>query len=90
MVVLAQELEEERKEAEEAKRKARQKSLLGFLQNVNSGVGDGDEGGIEISLAGLFKCIFCTHPKSVDDKTQLIRIAESLDSLGKRLQTIEQ
>lgn len=84
------ELEEERKEAEEAKRKARQKSLLGFLQNVNSGDADGDEGGIEISLAGLFKCIFCTHPKSVDDKTQLIRIAESLDGLGKRLQVIEQ
>lgn len=83
------ELEEERKEAEEAKRKARQKSLLGFLQNVNSGGADGDEGGIEISLAGLFKCIFCTHPKSVDDKAQLVRIAESLDSLGKRLQTIE-
>ncbi|KAK3909060.1 Chitin synthase chs-2 [Frankliniella fusca] len=87
----AKELEEERKEAEEAKRKARQKSLLGFLQNVNSGGGvDGDEGGIEISLAGLFKCIFCTHPKSVDDKAQLVRIAESLDSLGKRLQNIEQ
>ncbi|XP_034230764.1 chitin synthase chs-2 isoform X3 [Thrips palmi] len=85
-----QELEEERKEAEEAKRTARQKSLLGFLQNVNSGGVDGDEGGIEISLAGLFKCIFCTHPKSTDDKTQLIRIAESLDTLGKRLQTIEQ
>jgi len=84
-----QELEQERKDAEEAKRKARQKSLLGFLQSAN-GIGDtGDEGSIEISLAGLFKCIFCVHPKSVDDKTQLLRIAESLDNLGKRMDGIE-
>ncbi|KAJ8974097.1 hypothetical protein NQ317_011616 [Molorchus minor] len=46
------ELEEERKQAELAKKKAKQKSLLGFLQN--GGTNDDDEGSIEISLAGLF------------------------------------
>ena len=83
-----QELEQEKKEAEEAKRKAKQKSLLGFL-NGGGGGKDSDEGSIEFSLAGLIKVMFCTHPKSVDEKHQLLRIAESLDSLGRRLETLE-
>jgi chitin synthase len=83
-----QELEQEKKDAEEAKRKAKQKSLLGFL-NGGGGGNDSDEGSIEFSLAGLIKVMLCTHPKSVDEKQQLLRIAESLDSLGRRLETIE-
>ncbi|XP_047357161.1 chitin synthase chs-2 isoform X6 [Vespa velutina] len=82
------ELEQEKKEAEEAKRKAKQKSLLGFLQN-GAGTNDDDQGSIEISLASLFKCMFCTHGKSSDEKQQLVAIAESLELLGKRLETIE-
>lgn len=84
-----QELEQEKKEAEEAKRKAKQKSLLGFLNGGGGGTDNGDEGSIEFSLAGLIKVMLCTHPKSVDEKQQLLRIAESLDSLGRRLDTIE-
>jgi chitin synthase len=83
-----QELEQEKKEAEEAKKKARQKSLLGFLNGTGGGK-DSDEGSVEFSLAGLFKIMLCTHPKSVDEKHQLLRIAESLDSLSRRLETIE-
>ncbi|XP_014282325.1 chitin synthase chs-2 isoform X2 [Halyomorpha halys] len=82
------ELEEERKEAEEAKRKARQNTLLGFLQNVPM-PGDNEEGSIEFSLAGLFRCMFCTHPKPIDEKQQLLRIAETLEKLEKRLDGIE-
>ncbi|XP_034946911.1 chitin synthase chs-2 isoform X1 [Chelonus insularis] len=82
------ELEQEKKEAEEAKRKAKQKSLLGFLQN-GAGNNDDDQGSIEISLAGLFKCILCTHGKPSDEKQQLVAIAESLEQLGKRLENIE-
>ncbi|KAI4504800.1 hypothetical protein M0802_000350 [Mischocyttarus mexicanus] len=83
-----QELEQEKKEAEEAKRKAKQKSLLGFLQN-GAGTNNDDQGSIEISLASLFKCMFCTHGKPSDEKQQLVAIAESLEQLGKRLETIE-
>ena len=83
-----QELEQEKKEAEEAKRKAKQKSLLGFLQN-GAGNNADDQGSIEISLAGLFKCMLCTHGKPSDEKQQLVAIAESLEQLGKRLETIE-
>ncbi|XP_076291295.1 hyaluronan synthase-like protein kkv isoform X2 [Lasioglossum baleicum] len=82
------ELEQEKKEAEEAKRKAKQKSLLGFLQN-GVGANDDEEGSIEISLAGLFKCMFCTHGQTSNEKQQLVTIAESLDHLGKRLEVIE-
>ena len=31
----------------------------------------------------------CTHQKSIDEKQQLLRIAESLDKLNKRLDLIE-
>ncbi|XP_044020427.1 chitin synthase chs-2 isoform X2 [Aphidius gifuensis] len=82
------ELEQEKKEAEEAKKKAKQKSLLGFLQN-GAGSNDDDEGSIEISLAGLFRCMLCTHGKPSSEKQQLVAIAESLELLGKRLQDIE-
>ncbi|XP_015109436.1 chitin synthase chs-2 isoform X1 [Diachasma alloeum] len=82
------ELEQEKKEAEEAKKKAKTKSLLGFLQN-GSGNNEDDQGSIEISLAGLFKCMLCTHGKPSEEKQQLVAIAESLEQLGKRLETIE-
>lgn len=85
---IIQELEQEKKEAEEAKRKAKQNSLLGFLQN-GAGSNDDDQGSIEISFAGLFKCLLCTHGKPSDEKQQLIAIADSLDHLGKRLEIIE-
>nr|CAI5837000.1 unnamed protein product [Callosobruchus analis] len=81
------ELEEERKAAEQAKKKVKQKSLLGFLQS--GGTNEDDEGSIEVSLAGLFRCMFCTHQKAGDEKAQLMHIADSLDSLSKRLDHIE-
>ncbi|XP_037922524.1 chitin synthase chs-2 isoform X1 [Hermetia illucens] len=82
------EMEAEKKAAEEAAKKAKQKSLLGFLQN---GIGDnGDEdGAIEVSLAGLFRCIICTHGKTSDEKVQLTHIADSLGSIQKRLENLE-
>ncbi|XP_018562636.1 uncharacterized protein LOC108904526 isoform X1 [Anoplophora glabripennis] len=81
------ELEEDKKAAELAQKQKKQKSLLGFLQA--GGTNDDDEGSIEISLAGLFRCMLCTHQKSGDEKAQLMHIADSLDSLSKRLDHIE-
>lgn len=81
-----QELEQENKDAEEAKKKAKQKTLLGFL---HGGTDNDDEGSIEFSLAGLFKCMLCTHKKDGEEKIQLLHIAESLDGLGKKLEVIE-
>ncbi|KAL1124219.1 hypothetical protein AAG570_001989 [Ranatra chinensis] len=53
------------------------------------GSGDGEEGSIEFSFAGLFHCMFCTYPKAIDEKQQLLRIAESLEGLEKRLDGLE-
>ncbi|KAM7362637.1 hyaluronan synthase-like protein kkv isoform 1-T3 [Cochliomyia hominivorax] len=83
------EMEAEKKAAEEAAKKAKQKSMLGFLQG---GVGNNadEEGSVEFSLAGLFRCIFCTHGKTSDEKQQLTTIAESLDTIKNRIDSIEQ
>ncbi|XP_059614740.1 chitin synthase chs-2 [Phlebotomus argentipes] len=82
------ELEQEKKEAEEAAKRAKQKSLLGFLQG---GVGQNpdEEGAIEVSLNGLFRCMLCTHGKTTEEKAQLSHISESLDAIQKRLETLE-
>nr|ACA50098.1 chitin synthase 1 [Ectropis obliqua] len=80
------EIEAEKKEAEEAKKRAKQKSLLGFLQGVNS---NEEEGSIEFSFAGLFKCLLCTHPKGNEEKMQLMHIASTLDKLEKKLENVE-
>ncbi|CAH0725885.1 unnamed protein product, partial [Brenthis ino] len=80
------EIEEEKKAAEDAKKSAKQKSLLGFLQGVNS---NEEEGSIEFSFAGLFKCLLCTHPKGNEEKVQLMHIASTLDKLEKKLENVE-
>nr|WPA93971.1 chitin synthase 1 [Cacopsylla chinensis] len=82
------EIEEEKKQQVLAKKKAKN-PLLGFLQSYSPEGGDDEEGSLELSFAGLFRCMFCTYPKSVDEKQQLIRIADSLSTLEKRLDTIE-
>ncbi|RVE50442.1 hypothetical protein evm_004867 [Chilo suppressalis] len=80
------EIEEEKKAAEEAKKTAKQKSLLGFLSGVNN---NEEEGSIEFSFAGLFKCLLCTHPKGNEEKVQLLHIASTLEKLEKKLDVVE-
>lgn len=48
-----------------------------------------EEGSIELSLAGLFRCMFCTHGKTSDEKAQLTHIADSLTTIQKKIETIE-
>ncbi|XP_046961040.1 chitin synthase chs-2 isoform X5 [Vanessa cardui] len=80
------EIEQEKKDAEDAKKKAKQKSLLGFLPGAN---GDEEEGSIEFSFAGLFKCLLCTHPKGNEEKVQLMHISSTLEKLEKKLENVE-
>nr|XP_026487349.1 chitin synthase chs-2 isoform X1 [Vanessa tameamea] len=80
------EIEQEKKDAEDAKKKAKQKSLLGFLPGAN---GDEEEGSIEFSFAGLFKCLLCTHPKGNEEKVQLMHISSTLVNLEKKLENVE-
>ena len=84
-------MEQERKDAEEAKKQIKTQSangLLGLFKAVGAN-SDNEEGSLEFSFAGLFKIMCCTHQKSIDEKQQLLRIAESLDKLNKRLDLIE-
>lgn len=82
------EMEQEKKDAEEAAKQAKQSSLLGFLQG-NIGSNNDEEGSIDISVAGLFRCLLCTHGKTSDEKAQLIHIADSLSTLRKKMEHIE-
>lgn len=79
-------MEADRKAAEEAKKMKKKDGFLGFLYKE---VKDEDEGSIEFSLAGLFKIMCCVHPKPTDERQQLASIANSLDILKKRFETIE-
>lgn len=81
-------MEREKKAAEEEKKKAKKKSFWGFLR-PDQGNKDDEEGSFEFSMAGLFKCMCCTHPKGAEEKVQLLRIADSLEKVNRRLDNIE-
>lgn len=82
-----EELEAERKAAEEAKKMKKKEGFLGFLHR--DGAPDDDEGSLEFSFAGLFKLMCCVHPKPNHEQEQLASIASSLDILKKRFENIE-
>ncbi|XP_076350949.1 chitin synthase chs-2-like [Tachypleus tridentatus] len=81
-------VEEERKEVEEMKKTRKKKSdLFGFL-----GMGrneDEEDGSITFSLANLFKCMICTYPKASEEKIQLLRISDQLESLNTKISSLE-
>lgn len=77
------ELEEEKKAAEELKKK----SILSFLDM--SPDGKSDEGSIVFSLANLFKCMFCTYQKPNEEAIHLIKIDERLNQITDKLSHIE-
>ncbi|KAI8427952.1 hypothetical protein MSG28_002272 [Choristoneura fumiferana] len=78
-----QEIEQENKEAEEAKKKM-------DTQTVRKMFGSSDEtsGTMEMSVAGLFKCMCCTNPKDHKEDLHLLQIAHSLEKLEKRLDSL--
>ncbi|XP_073941851.1 chitin synthase chs-2-like [Choristoneura fumiferana] len=77
------EIEQENKEAEEAKKKM-------DTQTVRKMFGSSDEtsGTMEMSVAGLFKCMCCTNPKDHKEDLHLLQIAHSLEKLEKRLDSL--
>merc|ERR1719483_854020 len=58
------------------------------MQQTSAG-GVAEKGGLEFSLANLFKCMCFTHEDPDDSKKQLVNIASSLDTVANRLKTIE-
>ena len=76
-------MENERKAAEEAAKKNKNDGgLFGFLYKDKS---TNDEGSLEFSLAGLFKCMCCVQPKP-DDRA---KVALALEGIQKKLESFE-
>ena len=82
------ELAEEKKAAEAVQNKAKKEGIWGLLQN---GAGkDDEEGGVDFALGNVARLMLFTSKKdNTIERQQLIRIADSLDGLGKRLEHIE-
>ena len=62
---------------------------------VGGGAGTGlsakceEEGGIDLAIGNVLRLMMFTHKKESQERDQLVRIAESLDLLTKRLDHIE-
>ena len=71
-----QELEAQQKKEEEMKKEAKKKEggLLGFLMQQTSAGKAAEKGGLEFSLANLFKCMCFTHEDPEDSKKQLVNV----------------
>ena len=81
------ELAEERKEAAASAKKSKKEGIWGLIKGADA-EGD-DEGGVDISLGNVMRVMLFTHKKESQDREQLIRIADTLDNLTKRLDHIE-
>lgn len=48
-----------------------------------------EEGSMDISIAGLFRCMFCTHQKSNTEQVQLVQISDQIGELDGKLKQLE-
>ena len=81
------ELEEEKKSAAATQKKKKAEGIWGLIRGSDDN--DDEEGGIDISLGNVLRVMAFTNKKESQDKEQLIRIADSLDTLTRRLDHIE-
>ncbi|XP_047986974.1 chitin synthase chs-2-like [Leguminivora glycinivorella] len=77
------EIEQEKKEAEEAQKKMDTQSVRKMF-----GHSDDETGSMEMSVAGLFKCMCCTNPKDHKEDLHLLKISNELEKIGKKLDTL--
>ena len=68
------------------KNQTKLQKILGYLR---PGGGDDEEGSFDVSFAGLFRCMFCTHKKSDETSNQLVHIATSISDLNDKLKSLE-
>lgn len=67
------------------KNQTKLQKILGYLRPG----GDDEEGSFDVSFAGLFRCMFCTHKKVDETSNQLIHIASSISDLNDKLKSLE-
>lgn len=68
-----------------AKNQTKLQKFLGYLRPGS----DDEEGSFDVSFAGLFRCMFCTHKKVDTTNTQLLHIGASLVDLNTKLKSLE-
>ena len=84
------ELEEERKKEEEMKQAAKKKNKEGMLSFLYAQAsGKSEKGGLEFSLANLFKCMCFTHEDPNDSGKQLVKIAQNMEEIRSKVNRIE-
>ena len=82
-------LAEEKRAAEVAVKKSKKDGIWGLLLNGTSSQDEAEEGGVDFSLGNVLRIMLFTKKKdNGHERHQLIRIAESLDTLAKRLDHI--
>ncbi|XP_026727307.1 chitin synthase chs-2-like [Trichoplusia ni] len=80
----AKELEQEKKEAEMAKKKLDNQNVLKLFGKG----GDETSGSLEFSVAGLFRCMCCTNPKDHKEDLHLLQISHSMEKIQKQLELL--
>lgn len=73
----------ERKEAEEAKKKMDNHSLLKWF-----GKSEEKSGNLEVGVSGLFKCMCCMNPNDHKEDLHLLQIANAIEKVEKRLEAL--
>lgn len=58
--------------------------MFAFLKSSND-----EEGSFDFSCAGLFRCMFCTHPKSNAVENQLLLVISNLAELNSKIDDME-
>lgn len=73
------------KKAETSKKKqTRFQKLFNFLKPNNE-----EEGALDISISGFFRCMMCTRPKPSAEQAQLMHVADQLSELNTKLRALE-
>jgi chitin synthase len=67
------------------KNQTKMQKILGYLRPGN----EEEEGSLDFSVAGLFRCMFCTHKRVDTTDVQLMNIASSLAELNGKMKTLE-
>lgn len=70
---------------EEKVKQTRLQKIFGYLQPKT----EEDEGSLDFSVAGLFRCMFCTHQKPNVIETQLAHVSASLAELNLKMMDLE-
>lgn len=52
--------------------------------------GTEEEGSLDISFGGLFRCMFCTHPKKNDDLVHFAHITSELNIVNEKLSRLNE